>query len=95
MKELLLELANHSADIATCSVNWFDLFRTAVNTRAAVFIKASAESWTSASRKLEGALGSFSILAPAKAAEKIRPVDVDPDLDAFADEEPETIDMVL
>lgn len=33
--------------------------------------------------------------APAKAAEKIRPVDVDPDLDAFADEEPETIDMVL
>lgn len=33
--------------------------------------------------------------APSKAAEGIRPVDVDPDLDAFADEEPETVDMAL
>ena len=33
--------------------------------------------------------------APTKAAENVRPIDVDPDLDAFADEEPETIDMAL
>ncbi len=33
--------------------------------------------------------------APSKAVEKIRPIDVDPDLDGFMDEEPETLEMAL